>query len=300
MYYSYNGKHGYAIDKLTVLNASPYCNNNTPLKVVKPFIDILFGVDVYAQSQEVVGMADKINMDHVYNISSSTHYKQVVFGFAYPWRPYYFRTSRKYSHAIGQFVSEFAVDLSKKYLGSKYNSNMSSLNSKVFITRAAIIKREFIEMDKRKLDHEALALQLNEVGITAKIAGYGHDQSLQTFRAQALYSSEINLLIGVEGAGFVQQLFMPPYSILVIIHCKRPASGLDWHTTIAQYICHSFLNIYVRPKCDDMNNEDLAKIAHAINIMVDSHKKISFFPSPRKCAEGNVWIAQFFMNIALI
>jgi len=80
----------------------------------------------------------------------------------------------------------------------------------------------------------------------------------------------MEVLMGAEGAGFVQLLFMPPQSILIILHGPRFGGGkksrwtkvdIDsnrWHERPAHYLGHSILNIGYSKPLDNLVHDTVA------------------------------------------
>ena len=88
----------------------------------------------------------------------------------------------------------------------------------------AIIER--VKDDGRRIDTNSLLAHIQQaltprvpMNITPIEFGIA---PLETYFEQAVAASSLSLLIGAEGAGFTQQLFLQPRSLLVIIHCPRP------------------------------------------------------------------------------
>lgn len=53
-----------------------------------------------------------------------------------------------------------------------------------------------------------------------------------------------NVLVGITGAAFVNQLFMPPRSTLIIIHVPYGVAKIEtWHRAVAQYLGHRVIDL---------------------------------------------------------
>lgn len=260
---------------LTLLNMSPLCDNEPHDKALEPIILALFGSYEYPRSDEIGAAVLPSNNSQQYNI--------LVYGFLYGWRPY--RNHKlHYNIRLGHFFRAFAADLKSKLLKESLNSQNSpvELNN---IHNVSSVKISFIDRGpakdfdvmKRVLARKDLMLNAflkEDMQISFSLFGIG---DLSTYQQQAAYSSRVSILIGAEGAGFIQQLFLPINSILVILH--SPKEGHDgfgeissnrWHEAVAQYLDHSVLNI----RCSSfqtMGEDEMRRISAAVKYIHKLH-----------------------------
>lgn len=181
-----------------------------------------------------------------------TLYRHAVFGFSYLWRPLYDVSYGRFDASLGRLLVTFAHELRMKMFQKVQTSGLQgaeSLQLNLYsdvhsyarnssdssardkdssqwrVHQGAAMQRS--KDDGRRVDAASLsdhilrALTPANAGATMSVIDFG-STPLDTLPKQAAAASKLSLLVGTEGAGFSQQLFMPPRSVLVIIHCPRP------------------------------------------------------------------------------
>eukprot|EP00613_Pedinella_sp_CCMP2098_P045726 CAMPEP_0171801386 /NCGR_PEP_ID=MMETSP0991-20121206/72225_1 /TAXON_ID=483369 /ORGANISM="non described non described, Strain CCMP2098" /LENGTH=508 /DNA_ID=CAMNT_0012413039 /DNA_START=137 /DNA_END=1663 /DNA_ORIENTATION=+ len=66
--------------------------------------------------------------------------------------------------------------------------------------------------------------------------GSGLSQQVRETHAQ-------DIILGSEGAGFANQLWLPLNSGVLLLHGKRPGEVAQWHTPLSQYFGHTVVNL---------------------------------------------------------
>ena len=302
---------GHPSSSVTLLNTSPSCPSEVHLHTVKPWVELLFGPDSYEITSGNISQSfGDISAAAAGTLATGngTMYQHAVFGFAYPWRPHFKLGNNqiRFDPSVGQLFVSFAHDLRRKMYDKAVSSGINESTAKslrlhlcdhpttdvtMMQEQGAIIER--VKDDGRRIDTNTLLAHIQQaltpakkrINLTAIEFGIA---PLVTFHEQAVAASSLSLIIGTEGAGFTQQLFLQPRSLLVIIHCPRPKGPgngyvngtkqfkrtqvTPWHHSVAQYLGHSVLNI-LPPICAELNSTHYHRIADSIVEVTNLHHK---------------------------
>ena len=296
---------GHPSSSITLLNTAPSCPSDPreiPLHSVQPLIEILFGPNSY----EITNGNISQSFGDATIAGDGTLYQHAVFGFAYPWRPHFLigKLEIRFDPHVGQLFLTFAHHLRQKMYEKAVSSGINEGVAKALrlnlcdhrtdstSTKQGIII-ERVKDDGRRINTNTLltyvqrALSQKKLPMNLSTIEFGV-APLETYHEQAVAASSMSLLIGAEGAGFAQQLFLQPRSLLVIIHCPRPRSSANgyvngkkrfykarvwpWHDAVAQYLGHSVLNI-LPPICAELTASHHQRIANYIVEVMDLHEK---------------------------
>ena len=320
--------HGYVTDKLTLINVSPMCHNEQHNVTVQPIVEAFFGPHTYESAygdiSHTFGPTRPAHFKHAV-FGFAYPWRPYRFNPDLAYNPQIGRLLSKFAHALTakllssqrhdssadeiQHTGTAAAPLIGEQSLDTHNEdvNDSSAHARKLAHHphaaahgwtdwgtlsVAVIERSAI--NERSIDSAALVQHLHHEQLSAQVANFGNPP-LQSWAQQATYSHNISVLVGVEGAGFVQQLFMRPGGLLVIIHCPKRDSGgnmgtkgqvLQWHAAIAQYLCHSILNV-VTSRCDRLTARQYAIIANGTRAMVQAHARVQAQPTPH-CVEGSL------------
>ena len=289
---------GHPSSSITLLNTAPSCVTEVHLRTVQPWVDLLFGPNSY----EITNGNISQSFGDATIAGDGTLYQHAVFGFAYPWRPHFLigKLEIRFDPHVGQLFLTFAHHLRQKMYEKAVSSGINEGVAKALrlnlcdhrtdstSTKQGIII-ERVKDDGRRINTNTLltyvqrALSQKKLPMNLSTIEFGV-APLETYHEQAVAASSMSLLIGAEGAGFAQQLFLQPRSLLVIIHCPRPklsSTGAKmfshprvwpWHQAVAQYLGHSVLNI-LSPICAELTVTHHQRIANHIVEVMDLHEK---------------------------
>lgn len=260
-------------ERLTTLNLGATCSSNKRA-TVQPLVEALFGPGTYEDTSG--------SISHSFTSTCNTKYNYLIYGFHYSLRPFPDNRKRLFNPELGKMLREFAITLKARLMEQTSAATSARLSShpptyaspppssplpwdqeikKVTNTtadgRTGEIKplgAVFIDRsgrdDRHISDYTHMRRSFTRNGLHVHLADFGRG-SLSTYAQQAHFSSQVTMLVGVQGAGFTQQLFMPLGGVLVILHTPSAGSGRSlgdiarnrWHEAVAQYLDHSVLNL---------------------------------------------------------
>ena len=271
------------IKTITFLNLSPNCNSEPHEIRLKPYVEALYGDHSY---ENTTG-----SLSNTFNNSnnSSTYFKYLIYGLHYVSRPYtrdYNQEAYHYSKDIGTLYRHFADDLFAKILQNRFKT-YADFGNNISSISLHVIDRKKIGMDDRAINKNLFDELFREMNMNVTFFDFGRG-SLISIEKQAQFTSEMKVLIGTEGAGFANQVFMPYNSILIILHLPKWKSNFDrrplgeygnyrrnrWHEATAVFLDMSVLNI----QCSISgirNKEVIRKIILAIFRMIELHVSLS-------------------------
>lgn len=221
---------GVATDSVTCINQSPTCKSCPHQLTLQPLVQALFG----KQSYNTPDLALLNSFNRTLLNDTLIYYKLMVFGFAYPWKPYYYELPVKTSPRIGRLLRLFRSALLnalldnvsfktiKKYaeevpipLVSYALPEIQEEHSVSDFLNVVFIHREYHEHRHPINNYDNFSRAFELVNIHLEIQSFGSG-NLSTFEHQALFSSSKHrIIMGFEGAGFVQQLFSPLGNLLI-------------------------------------------------------------------------------------
>lgn len=254
----------YPADKVTFLNLSPTCRDEPHLWTLKPVMDTLFGPGTYevswgfysnSFSNELVG-----------------YYKHMIYGFNHPFRPYRSHILT-YNQELGLLFREFADTLKMKYVGNSTKCHAKDNEVGLIFRIDYDSKRNFGNLTS----FENMFLDQHNVTLVSHTFG---KHNLSSYEAQAETSCSIKVLFGAEGAGFIQQLFMPRNSLLIILHTPRlkkifgKIEGSQWHEAVAQYLDNSVINVITKGT-DSLTDKDFQSLVNITMMGIDMHRRAS-------------------------
>ena len=212
----------------------------------------------------------------------TVHYRKLVFGFLFHWRPYHAIDNEfdvKTNPEMGSYFRKFVAAFKNALLGG---SKLPPVNSWDLSTASAVSPRIIFirrmghgprSMPQSTEDFFYAAFKAQHLELD--YASFG-EAELHNYQQQALFSSSVDVLIGIEGAGFLQQLFMPLNSVLIILHCKdgkeTDVGKNRWHEAVGWYLDHSVLNI-VSTRLDQISSVEMLQIAKAVAWFLRLHQK---------------------------
>jgi hypothetical protein len=332
--------HGYATAKLTLMNVSPVCYSEPHNVTMRPIVEAFFGPHTYESAYgDVSRTFSPTRPAHFTHAVFGFAYPWRPFRYNpdLAYNPQIGRLLSKFAHALtAKLLSSgrhnaSAAATPRTGTGAAlireqslvYNEEAKEVNGTATphthprhsrtaahgwgdwgTLAVAVIERS--AKNERSIDSAALVRHLRREKLPAQVVNFG-TPPLETWAEQATYSHNISVLVGAEGAGFVQQLFMRPGGVLVIIHCPKRDTGGNmgtkgrpqhWHAAIAQYLCHSVLNV-VTSQCDRLAGRQYTLIAQATRAMMQAHTRAQAQPTPH-CVEGSLdtttWYTNFVWN----
>jgi hypothetical protein len=158
--------------------------------------------------------------------SISGHFKYIVYGYGFSYRPYYgpyipFQYYPNYQTILDRFVVETSnpVSTSESYI--------------------LVLKRT-----TRTWEHMESVSNL----LSSKFPIRYIDFADYTFEQQIELCSGAYAMIGVEGAAFSNQVFIPKNSRLIILYFEHLRDSLNFHSTLAKYMNHQLSKIPINAK----------------------------------------------------
>jgi hypothetical protein len=172
-------------------------------------------------------------------------FRHVWIGFHFEWRPAHMCKNGDCSDmtikppfipALQGPIREFST-IMRQFYGISPESHTSNVKNRVLLS---IRKGSGSRMLTAKNVQEIEAVFHSQSFAFDKVAF--EDMSL----SQVVHVvSQVNLMAGIEGAGFVNQIFLPIEATILVIHVPRegpPLGARHWHSAVSQYLGHSVLD----------------------------------------------------------
>jgi len=91
----------------------------------------------------------------------------------------------------------------------------------------------------------------------------------------------VKTMVGIEGAGFVNQLFMPTNGTLVILHVPRndkfhTDDPRQWHRSVSQYLGHRVLDIMIPSNYMPLNGTQWQRVVALLKNQTWSYALVDF------------------------
>jgi hypothetical protein len=250
-------------DKITLLNLTPTCRDEPHLYTVKPVIEKVFGAGTYETSWGIYSNS--------FSYENVGYYKNMIYGFNYPLRPYRNHVLT-YNIELGRLFREFADTIKDKYVGNNTYCEAKEKEIGLIYRMDYDSKRNF---NSNLTLLENLFYEQHQMRLVSHTFG---KNNLSTFEAQASAACSMKIMLGAEGAGFIQQLYMPRNSLLILLHTPRlrdvygKIEGSQWHEAVAQYLDNSVVNMITKGT-DILSEVDYQRIVNVTMMAIEMHQR---------------------------